>query len=91
MTDRLSISLEHGANRPEKIDAACALFDCGKSRAVMACIEYTLAMAGDNMLAPTGALEEALAHPDMTPELAAALSTKRIRLEYEVSRALTVE
>lgn len=36
-------------------------------------------------------LERAAEHPDMTPELAALLSTSRVELEYEVQSGVRID
>lgn len=36
-------------------------------------------------------LERAMQHPDMTPELAAVLSTSEVELEYEVRSSVNID
>lgn len=53
-----------------------------RAGSVDAAYEFT-----DEMLAN---LERAMNHPDMTPELAALLSTSQVELEYEVHSSVEV-
>lgn len=38
-----------------------------------------------------GNLEEAVEHPDMTPELAEVLSTKQVEVEYRVESGVNID
>ncbi|MFC3478737.1 DUF7692 domain-containing protein [Halobacterium litoreum] len=69
------------AHRRDTIEAAMdALDENTKTAAVLAACEHARQ--------DRRAKEEALEHPDMTPELAEILSTSRFRLSYEVETGL---
>ena len=50
-----------------------------------AAAELVLELLGKPGSSAPGALQEALDHPDMTPELAEVLTTDHVRLEFEIS------
>lgn len=60
-----------------------------RSGAIDESCRFVVQMIGDRT--SKGALQEALEHPDMTPELAEVLSTNIVDLEIEERREMKVE
>jgi hypothetical protein len=69
--------------RKDAVEGAAAFWDCNKTEAVIRSCEFTQRM--------TKNVERALEHPDMTAELAEALSTPYVELEYRIETGLSVE
>lgn len=63
-------------------DVGDRLGEATRSGAVDGACEFTQEMLGN--------LERAVEHPDMTPELAAILTTDAVDVEYEVSTGVNV-
>lgn len=66
-------------------DVADALEENTKVGGLDAAAELVLELLGKPGVPGGGVLQEALDHPDMTPELAEVLSTDQVRLEFEIS------
>lgn len=69
------------------IDAVSGIFERNKTDSIIDACEYAVRMHGHGAVIPRGNLEEALEHPDMTPELAEVLSKDvpdEMQLTYEI-------
>lgn len=69
--------------RQDILNAASDTWKCNKTDAVINSCEFSTRMI-DN-------LEEALEHPDMTPELAEVLSTKNVQLSREIDTEIQID
>lgn len=79
------------SSRQSVIDDAAQLWGCNKSEALLRSAKFAIAMLGHpDLPSRRGSLQEALAHPDMTPELAAVLSTRYAALSYRVESELEI-
>lgn len=88
----MRIRTEGNEPRQRLIENASELWGCNKTEGLLTSARFAMAMLGNPSLETRpGALNEALGHTDMTPELADVLSTRYATLEHTTETNLVID